>query len=272
MQSLFAPLRRTRTWEPVGLLARASSVVAASAAAATPPPPPLPPPPPPVGPVVSLRAFPRPDTAKNAPRRARRAGLIPGVVYGPGVAAEARVVVSADALRAELHRRRDAFLCTTVDLSLGDSTVVRVLPRDLQLHPFRPKVIACNWLALRPGRYPGVRLDVPLRPVNEERCPAYREGGWLLELVHKLPVFVFGDDVPPFFAMDLRGKRVGDKVMASEINLGDGVHLRTKLTHDFAVAKLVATRRADPVAAVAAAPEKKKAAAGGAAAAGAAKK
>jgi len=281
---LRAPVRRA--WEPArlaaGALQRAGTATAAATPAAPPPAPPPRAPPPPAGPVVSLRAFPRPAGAgKNAPRRARRAGLIPGVVYGPGVApgSEARVVVAADALRAELHRRRDGFLCTTVDLALGDATV-RVLPRDLQLHPFRPKVIACNWLALAPGRYPGVRLDVPLRPVNEERCPAYREGGWLLELVHKLPVYVFGDDVPPFFAMDLRGKRVGDKVMASEINLGDGVHLRSKVTHDFAVAKLVGTRRADPVAAPAAAAgadkkaAAKPAAAGGAGApaAGAAKK
>jgi nitrogen fixation NifU-like protein len=78
---------------------------------------------------------------------------------------------------------------------------------------------------------------------------------------------------------ELRGKRVGDKVMASEINLGDGVHLRSKVTHDFAVAKLVGTRRADPVAtpAAAAGADKKaaaKPAAGGAGApaAGAAKK
>ncbi|RYG56205.1 hypothetical protein EON66_03445 [archaeon] len=62
----------------------------------------------------------------------------------------------------------------------------RVLPRDFQVHPFKPKAICINWLRYRPGAYPGARIDIPLKAFNEERCPAYKEGGWLLELVHKV--------------------------------------------------------------------------------------
>ena len=59
----------------------------------------------------------------------------------------------------------------------------------------------------------------------------------------QLPVYVHGEHIPPFLSMDLRGKRLGDKVMASEVNLGDGVTLRWSHDHDFAVAKLVGSRR-----------------------------
>jgi hypothetical protein len=54
------------------------------------------------------------------------------------------------------------------------------------VHPFKPKILACNWLVYTPGRYPGIKLDLPLKPINEERCPAYKEGGWLLELMWKV--------------------------------------------------------------------------------------
>lgn len=60
--------------------------------------------------------------------------------------------------------------------------VQRVLPRDFQIHPFRPKAIAINWMRYVPGTYPGARIDIPLKAINEERCPGIKEGGWLLEL------------------------------------------------------------------------------------------
>jgi hypothetical protein len=64
---------------------------------------------------LTLTAFERPGDGKYDARRARQNGLIPGIVYGPGVV-EKRVFVSAEALRQELHRRRDTFLSTVVDL------------------------------------------------------------------------------------------------------------------------------------------------------------
>lgn len=56
-------------------------------------------------------------------------------------------------------------------------------------------------------------------------------------------MYVHGPSIPPFLPMDLRGKRLGDKVMASEVNLGLGVQLRWRGDHDFAVAKLVGSKR-----------------------------
>lgn len=61
-----------------------------------------------------------------------------------------------------------------------------MLPRDLAVHPFKAKVLCLNWLRYRVGAYPGVRLDIPLKAFNMERCPAYKDGGWLMELVTKV--------------------------------------------------------------------------------------
>jgi hypothetical protein len=156
-----------------------------------------------------------------------------------------------------------------------------VLPRDFQLHPFRPKAISINWLRYRVGAYPGAKIDIPLKSFNEERCPGIKEGGWLLELVHKardwpiaadnicscrrahalpplssepvmfaeaaaapssahstaprtrgdrflelqLPVYASGESIPDYLMMDLRGLKGGDKIMASQVELNDGVLL-----------------------------------------------
>lgn len=111
------------------------------------------------------------------------------------------------------------------------------------MHPFKPKIICVNWLRYRSGTYPGVKVDLPLKSFNDERCPAFREGGWLLELMPKLSVYANGDYIPDYVMMDLRGKRLGDKVMASELELGEGITLRER-SQDFAVAKLIGSRRA----------------------------
>lgn len=67
-----------------------------------------------------------------------------------------------------------------------DGKKYRVLPRDFAVHPFKPKALCINWLRYNAGSYPGVRIDIPLKGFNQERCPAYKEGGWLMELRYKV--------------------------------------------------------------------------------------
>lgn len=123
-----------------------------------------------------------------------------------------------------------------------DGKIEKVLPRDVQLHPFKPKIISVNWIRYIPGRYPGTKLEIPLKTINEERCPALREGGWLLEVVQKVSVFVHGPTIPAYLYMDLRGKQKGEKILASELELQPGVVLRA-VQRDFAVAKLLGSKK-----------------------------
>lgn len=166
-------------------------------------------------------------------------GLIPGLIYGVG--RPLRVYVKESDLRAEVNKRRESFLNTLFDVVV-DGVAHRVLARDFQMHPFKPKFISCNWLRYKPGRSPGVRVDLPLRTLNEERCTAFKDGGWLLELIHKLPVYAHGDEIPDAVYLDLRGRRLGEKIMASEIEMGDGLSLLIR-DQDYAVAKFVGAKR-----------------------------
>lgn len=196
---------------------------------------PTPTPPPPAfpvvgvvgGPIYPLNAVRRELEGSKHAQYARQSGLVPGLIYGirkrdsAGVYREEtlKVYVKESDLRAESNRSKQSFLNTLYDVTV-DGKTYRVLPRDLQLHPFKPKFIACNWYLYVPGKYPGTKVDLPLVVANEERCPAIKDGAWLLQLVHKLPVYASGDTIPQALVMDLRGRRMGEKVMASDINLG----------------------------------------------------
>jgi len=170
--------------------------------------------------------------------------MIPGIIYGYGEdgsdSADLVYIQEAD-LRREVNKRKDCFYNTLFDIVL-DGKRTRVLPRDFQLHPFRPKAISINWLRYRVGAYPGAKIDIPLKSFNEERCPGIKEGGWLLELVHKLPVYASGESIPDYLMMDLRGLKGGDKIMASQVELNDGVLLRSKV-RDFAIARMLGSRK-----------------------------
>ena len=81
-----------------------------------------------------------------------------------------------------------------------------------------------------------------MKPINEERCEAFKQGGWLLDIAHKVPVYATGDMIPDKLVMDLRGKQVGDKIAASELHLSEGLRLRHTLS-DFPIAKFVGGKR-----------------------------
>ena len=192
----------------------------------------------------------RSSVGSRASQWARRNGYVPGMIYGGPPpegsssalpAAPVLTLSREEDLRREIGARRTSFLNTLFAVEV-DGALEVVLPRDVQLHPFRQKVVAVNWLRYRPGRHPGVKLGLPLVALNEERSPGLREGGWLLELMLKVPVFAHGPEIPDALYLDLRGKRVGDKIMASELDLLPGIVLRSR-ERDFAVAKIVGSRR-----------------------------
>jgi ribosomal protein L25 (general stress protein Ctc) len=161
------------------------------------------------------------DLGRRRSRQAREAGLIPACVVGAEAGvdqASVAVWVRATDLLREKRRRGAAFENTLYDVHVreGPGGVLRVLPFDLVLHPLTSAPISVAFRRYSAGERPGARIEIPLRPVNEDRSDALtREGGWMLDIVGKMPVYAWGDRIPDRLLMDLRGKRVGDVVMAS---------------------------------------------------------
>src|SRR4051812_21121671 len=81
--------------------------------------------------VKEIKATARPKAGKGAARSERRAGRVPGVIYGDK---KPPITVSLDYadLRQKIYAGR--FLATVYDLEL-DGQKHRVIPRDFQLDP-----------------------------------------------------------------------------------------------------------------------------------------
>src|SRR5439155_26962179 len=94
--------------------------------------------------VKELKATARPRAGKGAARAERRAGRVPGVIYGDN---QPPLTVSVD--HADLRERIYAghFLTTLSDLDVGGNNH-RVIPRDFQLDPVQDLPIHVDFLRL----------------------------------------------------------------------------------------------------------------------------
>lgn len=144
----------------------------------------------------------------------------------------------------EMRRRKMSFECTLFDLDLGEGPggrMQRVVPRHVDTDPVTGKTLNVSFVRYVAGAQPGSKLRLPMEPINAGKCDGIKAGGWVLDLVWRLPVYASGERVPHCLLVDLRGKRIGDKVYAGELALPEGVRLR-KVREDLAVCKVVGAR------------------------------
>src|SRR5262252_4279202 len=118
--------------------------------------------------VKELKATARPSVGKGAARAERRAGRVPGVIYGDK---EPPLPISVE--NKELRQRILAgrFLTTIYDIDL-EGKKHRVIPRDFHLDPVKDFPIHVDFMRLGEGAT--IRISVPLHVVKAEGSPGVR--------------------------------------------------------------------------------------------------
>jgi large subunit ribosomal protein L25 len=183
--------------------------------------------------VRSLGTEPRDRAGKGAARATRRAGRVPGVVYGNKEPA-ALVSLEPKALVRELHKT--GFFATLFDLQIAGRTE-RVLPRDVQFDPVSDRPIHVDFL--RVGAGTKVRVDVPVVFRNDAASPGLKRGGVLNIVRHEIALICAADSIPPLIEIDLTGLEIGDSVHISMVKLPDNV-TPAITERDFTVATIAA--------------------------------
>jgi large subunit ribosomal protein L25 len=183
--------------------------------------------------VRSLGTEPRDRAGKGAARATRRAGRVPGVVYGNKEPA-ALVSLEPKALVRELHKT--GFFATLFDLQIAGRTE-RVLPRDVQFDPVSDRPIHIDFL--RVGAGTKVRVDVPVVFRNDLASPGLKRGGVLNIVRHEIALICAADSIPPLIEIDLTGLDIGDSIHISMVKLPDNV-TPAITERDFTVATIAA--------------------------------
>jgi large subunit ribosomal protein L25 len=183
--------------------------------------------------LTSLVAQPRGGAGKGASRSLRRSGRVPGVIYGEKAPQE-MVSLEARELRRAMQGAR--FFSTLCNLEVNGAAV-RVLPREVQLHPVTDEPLHVDFV--RVGRGATITVTIPVVFAHEDISRGLKRGGVLNIVRRELELLCPADAIPREIVVDLKDADIGDSLHISHVTLPEGV--RPAITdRDFTIATISA--------------------------------
>lgn len=165
-------------------------------------------------------------------REARRAGLVPGVLYGGGEAPVAVALKQNEVIKAI---NTGQFLSSTATM-VHEGKKQLVIPQAIQLHPVTDKPQHVDLYRVKSDQI--ITVEVTVNFFNEEDAPGLKKGGALNVVRHAVELNVRADSIPDALDADLTGLDIGDNVKISDIKLPDGAE-PTITDRDFTIASIV---------------------------------
>jgi len=183
--------------------------------------------------VQILKVESREEMGKGAARAIRRAGRVPGVVYGNKQETD---LISLDPAELKRNLHKTGFFATLFDLKMGNKTV-RVLPKDVQLHPVTDIPLHADFMRI--SKNSKIHVNVPVQFINETQSPGIKRGGVLNIVLHQIELICSPENIPNVITIDLSGLEIGDSIHISKIKLDKNV-IPAIADRDFTIATIAA--------------------------------
>jgi large subunit ribosomal protein L25 len=165
-----------------------------------------------------LNAQKRALQGSSASRRLRRAGKVPGIIYGAGQSPE---VIELDHNALYLGLRKEAFHSSLLTIEL-EGKKEQVLLRDFQAHAYKPQVLHVDFQRVDAGKK--LHQKVPLHFINQDIAPGIKlEGGQIAHVITELEISCLPADLPEFIEVDLKDLTTGASLHVSHLQLPKGV-------------------------------------------------
>jgi len=175
----------------------------------------------------------RKETGTGGARAVRRAGMVPGVLYG-GKQDPVSIAVRANEFRKALYTGK--LLGHLVTLQYGKEKQP-VIAKDVQLHPVTDEPL--HFDLYRVDEHQLVRIAVPVHFKNQEASPGLKRGGTINIVAHEIELECPADEIPEELVFDLTGLDIGDAIRVGAFTLPKGV--KSTLDADFVVASIAGT-------------------------------
>ena len=181
--------------------------------------------------IVQIKVNKRTVSGTGSSRAIRSDKKVPGIIYGEK---KDPVLISIDEKILKLRVQDSGFFSKQCELNL-DSETLKVLPKDIQLHPVKESILHIDFL--RVGENTSVTLFVPVKFINENLCPGLKQGGVINIVRHEVELKTPVSKIPEFLEANLDGLEIGGSVHISSINLEEGVTPTIK-DRDFTIATI----------------------------------
>ena len=190
--------------------------------------------------IFNLEAQVRTDLGKGASRRLRHADKVPAILYGADKEPVSLTLAHNKLMQAQEF---EAFYSHVLTLDV-DGEKVEALVKDMQRHPYKPKILHVDFLRVDASK--AVHTNVPVHFINEESAPAIKtQGGHAEHHVNEIEVSCLPSQFPEFIEVDLTNVELGQTLNLSDITLPEGVssiELAKGESHDLAVVTIKAAK------------------------------
>jgi large subunit ribosomal protein L25 len=174
---------------------------------------------------IEINATNRKTQGTGASRRLRKAGFIPGVVYGSGDA----VMIEMNHNELYYKLRAEAFHASVLTMTL-DGKEEAVQLRAFVNHPFRQQVQHLDFQRVDLNKK--IHIKVPLHFINADIAPGVKTGGGKISHVMiEADVTCLPNELPAHIEVDLSKLELGHSIHLSDLVLPKGVELAAHGSH-----------------------------------------
>jgi large subunit ribosomal protein L25 len=167
----------------------------------------------------------RNDQGKGASRRLRRAGKVPGILYG-GKGEPSNI--SLEHLKLLTVIDNEKFYSSIINLKL-DGKDQQAIVKDIQMHPAKNAVLHVDLQRVLADQ--AIRIHIPLHFLNAATSPGVKlQGGLVSHLKTDLEISCLPKDLPEAIEVDMGAMNLHDTLFLKDLKLPAGVTV-PELTH-----------------------------------------
>jgi large subunit ribosomal protein L25 len=171
-------------------------------------------------------------TGKQAAKRLRKQGLVPGIYYSPGIQ-PIPVALKPLALRPLVYTRETH----VVQLLIEDTqSTYECIVKDVSFDPVTDAITHVDLYGISADR--ASEFEVPVQLVGNP-VGVQEQGGLLEQLVHKLTVVCKPGDLPEHIEVDVSSLRIGQSVHVGDLSIPG---LTFRHAPEVAIAAVIAKR------------------------------
>lgn len=171
-------------------------------------------------PSTILEATLRADTGKNANRRLRSQGMIPGVLYGKKIDNKS---IAVDPAEVTGILTSDSGQNTIFKMNIGKEKA-DVLIRDYLLDPLKGTLVHVDFLAVNLADV--MMFQVPIH-IEGEADGVKNFGGMLDTILREIEVECKASDVPEHISIDVTPLGLNEQIRVGDLDVAEGIRFVT---------------------------------------------
>ena len=167
---------------------------------------------------IQIKAQPRNVSGTVEAKKARKAGLVPAVIYGRHMGKPQNLQLDARALKAALGKTTGEHVLVDLEIVGGDKTLALI--QDVQHHTLKRHIMHVDFHALRADEK--MHTTVPVVTFGEA-SGVKNLGGILEQLLRSIEVECLPKDLPDSIVVDVTALEIGDAIHIKDLPLPAGV-------------------------------------------------